>query len=102
MLEPHAVEVGAVRRPQVLDPDAVLPWLETCMARGRVLVGADRDVVLPAPPDRQLRGVKLEVLALVEVRALHDDEPTGVRAATCRVDARLRRRREDEALLRQT
>ena len=79
-VEPRAVEERAVRRAEVLDPDAVLPRLEARVPRRRVLVGRDRDVVLVAAADRQLRGVELEVLALVEVRALDDDEPAGVRA----------------------
>src|SRR5436305_1835813 len=101
MLEPHPVEVGAVRRAEVLHPDPVLPRLEAGVARRRVLVGSDRDVVLAAAPDRQLRRVELEVLTLVEVRALEDDEAARVRSPAARLHARVRRGGEDEALLRQ-
>src|SRR5438034_143573 len=101
MLEARAVEIRAVRRAEVLHPDAVVAWLETCVTRRCVFVGADRDVVLAAAPDRQLSGVELEVLARVEIGALHDDEPSGDRATPSGLHPGLARRRQDEALLRQ-
>src|SRR5215831_63607 len=99
-IEPRAVQVGAVRRAEILHPHTVVARLEPRMPRGRVFVGADRDVVLPAAPDRQLRRVQLEVLSLVEDRALDDDQPARDPAAPPRLHAGLARRREDEALLR--
>src|SRR5215831_4874873 len=99
-IEARAVQVGAVRRAEVLHPDAVLARLEPRVACGGVLVGANRDVVLAAAPDRQLRRVELEVAAFVEVRALDDDQPAGDPAAPARLDAGVTRRSEDEALLR--
>src|SRR4029079_3242818 len=55
----------------------------------------------PSAPDRQLGGVELEVLAFVEVGALHHDEAPRDRDPPGRLHAGLARRREDEALLRQ-
>src|SRR5690349_12518422 len=102
MLQARAVQVRAVRRAEVLHPDAVLARLEARVPCRCVLVRADRDVVLPAAADRQLGRVELEVLALAEVGALHNHEPARDRAATCRLDSGLAaRRREDEAFLRQ-
>ena len=72
------------------------------MARRRILVRRDRDVVLVAAADRQLRGVELEALAVLKVRALDDDQAAGDRAWSGRVHAGGRGRSEDEALLGQT
>src|SRR4051812_42937564 len=101
MLEARPVQVRAVRRAEVLDPDAVLTRLEASMPRRRELVRTDRDVVLSSAADRQLRRVELEILALIEVGALDDHEPPGDGAAARRLDPRLAGRSEDEALLRQ-
>src|SRR4051795_1338185 len=87
MLESRAVQVRAVRRAEVLHPHAVLSRLETRVPRRGVLIGADRDVVLAAAPHRQLRRIGLEVLARVEVGALHDDEPAGHGTAACGLNA---------------
>src|SRR3954447_4725313 len=101
MLEARPVQVRAVRRAEVLDPHAVLPRLAPRVPRGRELVRADRDVVLSAAADRQLRRGELEILARIEGGALDDDEPPGDGAAARGLDARLAGRSEDEALLRQ-
>src|SRR5439155_258302 len=98
-VEPSAVQVRPVRRAEVLDPDAVLSWLEAGMARGGVLVSGDRDVVLIAPADRQLGRVQLEVVSLAQVRACDNNEPSTVQRRAGRLQARSGRRREDEALL---
>src|SRR5438876_7141211 len=74
-LEPRPVQERPVGRAEVLDPDTVLPRLEACVAGRGELVGRDRDVVLVPATNRQLRRVQVEVLAFVEVRAPHDDEP---------------------------
>src|SRR5436309_16137066 len=57
ILEPGTVQVRAVRRAEVLHPDPVLSRLEARVPGRRVLVGADRDVVLAAATDGQLRRV---------------------------------------------
>src|SRR3954463_562422 len=101
MLEARPVQVRAVRRAEVLDPDAVLTRLEASMPRRRELVRTDRDVVLSSAADRQLRRGELEILALMEVGALDAHEPPGDGAAARRLDPRLAGRGEDEALLRQ-
>ena len=55
--------IGAVRRADVLDPDAVAPRLEARVAARRRTRRVDGDVVLPAAADRERRRVELEVLA---------------------------------------
>ena len=78
-VEPRSVQERAVRRPEVLHPHSVLTRLEAGVARGRVFVGRDRDVVLIPATDRELRRVELVVFAGGEVGALDDDEPPGGR-----------------------
>src|SRR5437763_10399133 len=53
------VHVGAVRRAEVVHPDAVAARLDTDVPRRRELVGVDHHVVLAAPADRERRGVEL-------------------------------------------
>src|SRR6185295_17249474 len=100
-VEPYAVQERAVRRAEILNPDAILSRLEARVARRRILVRRDWDVVLVPAADRQLRRVELEALAVLKVRALDDDEAAGDRARS-RVHAGSRGRSEDEALLGQT
>src|SRR6185295_6548979 len=62
----------------------------------------DGDVVLTPTADRQLRGVEVEVGALVDVGALHDHEPAGLRVGPRRGHGTAcGARGEDEALLGQ-
>src|SRR4029077_15056099 len=103
-VDPLAVDEGGVRRAEVVQPDAVTARLESRVVRRRELVAVDRDVVLVAATDSDVRRIELELRALLEHRALDDDK--------LRLGAARRRRRgrdsrlsevgrpQDEALLR--
>src|SRR5437763_4086790 len=99
--QPDAVQVRAVRRADVLDPDAVLAWLDPRMRRGRVLVGVELDVVLRAAAHGQRRRVELPLLALAERGAREHRELPRLDVRPGVAEARHRARGEHEALLRQ-
>src|SRR5581483_6024818 len=94
-VDANAVHVRAVRRAEVLHPDAVAARLEAHVPRGRELVALEREVVLAAAADGDRRGVDLELIALVEHGALlHDELPARRRRGCVGHD-----RPHDEALL---
>ena len=87
-----AVDEGAVRRAEVVDPDAVAARLDAHVARRGELVAVEGDVVLAAAADRQRRRVELVQLAAAgSTRAAGDDEPRRVRAAAAARPAPRRR-----------
>src|SRR6266508_1945325 len=98
--KPDAVDVGAVRRADVLDPDAVAARLDPRVARRGELIGVEPDVVLPAAADGDPGRVELELGVLVDRGALAHEEPAHARAG---LGAEAGRGRlvgsEDEALL---
>ena len=94
-----AVDEGAVRRADVLDPDAVAPRLEARVPRGRELVAVERDLVLAAAADRHRQRVDRHLLARVQRGALEHDAAWRALPAL-RPRARGLAGAEDHALLR--
>src|SRR5215211_2339582 len=100
--EAGAVEIRAVGRADVLDPDAVAARLDSRVPAGRELVVVETDVVRGRPADGDRLRVQLEARAPLERVRADGDERAGVdrlRLASESGRGRLLRA-HDEALLR--
>src|SRR3954451_20038470 len=69
-----AVQIGAVRGADVLDPDTVAPRLDARMVGRGVLVPSEVDVVARAAADEQRRGIEQQLVVLLERGALDDHQ----------------------------
>src|SRR5580765_6661517 len=79
----RSVEERAVRRVEVLHPDAVAARLDAGVARGGELVAVEDEVVLTAASDGDRRGADREHRIGLEARAPLHDEVHGTPWASC-------------------
>src|SRR3954471_24952768 len=94
------VQVGALRRTDVLDPHAVAAGFDPRVVGRGVLVAGEVDVVARAAAEQQRRRVEHQLVVLVERRALHHHQAPALDLRLLLAEPWHRAGREHEALLR--